>query len=121
MKQFSQRQLQFAENIKRILSELFLKEDVFLVNERKTVNITITEVQVTPDLKEATVFFYTLNAPANNQNYIKSVITAIEGIKLDLRKKLGNKLSSKFLPHIKFVWDDALEKAIKINEAIKKG
>jgi ribosome-binding factor A len=115
MKQFSQRQLQVAENIKRSLGEIFLKEDIFLKNSKKTANITVTLVEITPDLKNATVFFYTLNA----LNSSKEVLLALEELNMELRKKLAKKLALRFLPQIKFVWDDVLEKAMNLSDKIK--
>jgi len=55
----SQRQLRVGELLKKLLSDLFLKEEVVLPNIN-TKNITITEVRMSPDLKHAKIFFMPL-------------------------------------------------------------
>ena len=50
----SQRQLQIGENIKRIMSEIFLQEDFSVIMNNV---ITILEADVSPDAKNVKIFF----------------------------------------------------------------
>ena len=49
----SQRQLQIGENIKRIMSEIFLQEDFSVIMSNV---ITIIEADVSPDAKNVKIF-----------------------------------------------------------------
>ena len=50
----TQRQLQIGENIKRILTDIFIRNDI---TTAKNSYITITEADVSPDAKNAKIFF----------------------------------------------------------------
>jgi len=52
----SQRQLRVGEEIRHILADLFRRGD-FRDPELAALNITVTEVRVSPDLRAATAFF----------------------------------------------------------------
>src|SRR4051812_38278748 len=55
----SQRQLRVGEEIRHALTDV-MREAHFRDPDLQGVNVTITEVQVSPDLKNATVFVMTL-------------------------------------------------------------
>ena len=54
----SQRQLQIGENIKRIMSEIFLQEDFSVMMNNV---ITILEADVSPDAKNVKIFVFCSN------------------------------------------------------------
>jgi ribosome-binding factor A len=55
----SQRQLKVGEVLRRTLSDIFIRRDLY-DPELSEFNITITEVTVSPDLRNATVYFLPL-------------------------------------------------------------
>ena len=78
--------------------------------------ITFSKVTVSPDLKNAKVFFTVLNE--------KQPITSIE-IELNrkskiFRKYLASFLEIKYVPKLKFFYDDTLFHEQKINKLLSK-
>lgn len=56
----SQRQLRVGEQIRHTLSNVLFRGDVYDAN-LNTVSISITEVSISPDLRNATAYFVVLN------------------------------------------------------------
>jgi len=109
---FSQRQLRVGELLKKLLSDLFLKEEVVLPNI-STKNITITEVRMSPDLKHAKIFFMPL-AGLNSENTQAALIE----YKSQIKFKVSQKWRNKFLPSLNFVLDQSFDYAEKIEKII---
>jgi len=109
---FSQRQLRVAELLKKLLSDLFLKEEIVLPNV-STKNITITEVRMSPDLKHAKIFFMPL-AGLNSEN---TQVALIE-YKSQIKFKVSQQWRNKFLPSLNFVLDQSFDYAEKIEKII---
>ncbi len=109
---FSQRQLRVGELLKKLLSDLFLKEEVVLPNIR-TKNITITEVRMSPDLKHAKIFFMPL-AGLNSENTQAALIE----YKSQIKFKVSQQWRNKFLPSLNFVLDESFDYAEKIEKII---
>jgi len=59
-KPLSQRQLKVGETLKKIIANLFIKDQIVLPSI-STRNITISEVRVSPDLRHARVYFMPLS------------------------------------------------------------
>ena len=51
--QKSQKQLQVGENVKRIIADIFLNEDII---KDKSINIAVKRADVSPDMKNAKIF-----------------------------------------------------------------
>jgi len=109
---FSQRQLRVGELLKKLLSDLFLKEEIVLPNI-STKNITITEVRMSPDLKHAKIFFMPL-AGLNAENTQVALIEYRSQIKFRVSQHWRNK----FLPSLNFVLDQSFDYAEKIEKII---
>ena len=78
--------------------------------------ITISEVEVNPDLSLAKVYYMTSGNDKQNQKTQKALETA----KGYIRNALAAKLSTRKTPELRFIYDDSLEKAQRIEELIKK-
>jgi len=109
---FSQRQLRVGELLKKLLSDLFLKEEIVLPNI-STKNITITEVRMSADLKHAKIFFMPL-AGLNSEN---TKVALIE-YKSQIKFKVSQQWRNKFLPSLNFVLDKSFDYAEKIEKII---
>ena len=112
--QFSQRQLRVGEMIKHSLGQIFLRSEAKLPN-LETNNITVTEVRMSPDLKNARVYVI----PLGGKNSEEIVDTLISFSYL-VRKALAKKIHMKFLPKISFVNDKSFDYAEKIEKLIKE-
>ena len=111
---FSQRQLRVGELVKQSLGEIFLRNEAKVPN-LETNNITVTEVQMSQDLKTAKAFVL----PLGGKNAVETVDTLREFSFL-IRKTLSKKISMKFLPKILFEKDESFEYAEKIEKLIKQ-
>ena len=111
---FSQRQLRVGELIKQSLGQIFLKDEA-KVPVLETKNITVTEVRMSPDLKNARAYVI----PLGGKNTEKAVSILTEFSHL-IRKALSKKVDMKFLPKVSFVSDKSFDYAEKIETLIKK-
>tara|TARA_B100001123_G_C14890193_1_gene859553 strand:+ start:243 stop:611 length:369 start_codon:yes stop_codon:yes gene_type:complete len=111
---YSQRQLRVGELIKQSLGQIFLRDEA-KVPILETKNITVTEVRMSPDLKNARAYVI----PLGGKNTDKVVDTLTEFSYL-IRKALSKKIDMKFLPKVSFVSDKSFDYAEKIEELIKK-
>tara|TARA_B100000686_G_C16278678_1_gene707689 strand:+ start:58 stop:441 length:384 start_codon:yes stop_codon:yes gene_type:complete len=113
-KPITQRQLRIGEMIKQSLGMMFVRNEAKVPN-LETNNITVTEVQMSPDLKTAKAFVL----PLGGKNAVETVDTLREFSFL-IRKTLSKKISMKFLPKILFEKDESFEYAEKIEKLIKQ-
>ena len=111
---FSQRQLRVGELIKQSLGQIFLKDEA-KVPVLETKNITVTEVRMSPDLKNARAYVI----PLGGKNTEKAVSILTEFSHL-IRKALSKKVDMKFLPKVSFVSDKSFDYAEKIETLIKR-
>lgn len=111
---FSQRQLRVGELIKQSLGQIFLRDEAKLPS-LETKNITVTEVRMSPDLKNARAYVI----PLGGKDTEKTVSILSEFSHL-VRKALSKKIDMKFLPRVQFVSDKSFDYAEKIEKLIKK-
>ena len=111
---FSQRQLRVGELIKQSLGQIFLRGEA-KVPSLETKNITVTEVRMSPDLKNAKAYVI----PLGGKDTEKAVSTLTEFSHL-IRKALSKKIDMKFLPRVYFVGDKSFDYAAKIEKLIQE-
>jgi len=111
---FSQRQLRVGELIKQSLGQIFLKDEAKL-SVLETKNITVTEVRMSPDLKNARAYVIPLGGKDSEQTV--HILTKFSHL---IRKALSKKIEMKFLPRVSFVSDKSFDYAEKIEKLIQK-
>ena len=111
---FSQRQLRVGELVKQSLGQIFLRGEAKVPN-LETRSITVTEVRMSPDLKNARAYVI----PLGGKDTEKTVSTLTEFSHL-VRRALSKKLDMKFLPKVSFVGDKSFDYAEKIEKLIEK-
>ena len=111
---FSQRQLRVGELIKQSLGQILLRDEA-KVPGLETKNITVTEVRMSPDLKNARAYILPLGG--KNLDQAVNVLTEFSYL---VRKALSKKLDIKFLPRVSFIADKSFDYAEKIEKLIKK-
>ena len=111
---FSQRQLRVGELIKQSLGQIFLRDEAKVPNI-DTKNITVTEVRMSPDLKNARAYVI----PLGGKDTEKAVNILTE-FSYSIRKALSKKIDMKFLPRVYFVSDKSFDYAEKIEKLIQK-
>lgn len=113
----SQRQLRVGEQLRHVIVEILQKgkfhNEVML---NKSHLVTITEVQSSPDLKNATVFFIILGD--SNPEHIKEITNALNECRFYFQKEIGKVIHSKSTPRLYFKMDNSFENASKIEHAL---
>ena len=112
-KQPSNRQLKVGQQIRFLVSNFFIKED-FIFENFDSKNLTIVDVVLSPDLKNAKVFVITNSVDTN-----KFLIDELNNKSKLIQKKIALNLSSKFTPKLKFFFDNSFEYSAKINNIIE--
>jgi len=108
----SQRQLRVAEEIRHVLADIFLRTE-FHDAELSKVHLTISEVRMSPDLKHAAVFCTQLG----NKD-VTPLLPALKRVSPFLRGQMAPRLGLRVVPDLKFLPDEALEQATKINRLL---
>ena len=111
---FSQRQLRVGELIKQSLGQIFLRDEAKLPT-LETRNITVTEVRMSPDLKNARAYVIPLGGKDSDKAV--SILTEFSS---RIRKVLSKKVDMKFLPRVSFVSDKSFDYAEKIEKLIQE-
>ena len=111
---FSQRQLRVGELIKQSLGQIFLRDEA-KVSSIDTKNITVTEVRMSPDLKNAKAYVIPLGG--KDSDIAVNILTEFSS---RIRKVLSKKIDMKFLPKVSFVSDTSFDYAEKIEKLIQK-
>ena len=113
-KPVSQRQLRVGALIKQALSMIFIREEAKIPN-LDTKSITVTEVRMSPDLKNAKVFVIPLGGKDADK-----VIDKLKEFSFVIRKVLSKKIMVKFMPKVFFVNDNSFDYAEKIENLIRQ-
>jgi ribosome-binding factor A len=111
-KPLSQRQLKVGETLKKIIANLFIKDQIVLPSI-STRNITITEVRVSPDLRHARVYFVPLSG-----NKPELALEILNQFSYEVKRRVKASWTAKFLPNLKFVLDLSFDYAEKIEKII---
>ena len=111
---FSQRQLRVGELIKQSLGQIFLRDEA-KVPSLETRNITVTEVRMSPDLKNAKAYVIPLGGKDTEK-----IVNVLTEFSYRIRKVLSKKIDMKFLPKVYFVGDKSFDYAEKIEKLIQK-
>ena len=113
-KQPSNRQLKVGQQIRFLVSNFFIKED-FIFENFDSKNLTIVDVVLSPDLKNAKAYVI----PLGGKDTEKTVNVLTE-FSYRIRKVLSKKIDMKFLPKVSFVGDKSFDYAEKIEKLIQK-
>lgn len=104
------RQLRVNELVKRELSALITREITF-----EEALVTINDVDVTPDLKNAHVFVSVLGS-ANPA----TVIDKLEEHRTTLQAELSRHVVLKYTPHLVFHLDNSIERGARVIEIMQQ-
>ena len=110
----SQRQLRVGELLREALIDTFIKapiRDPLLAN----VNITITQVLASRDLKQAKIFFIPFAHDNNSQ-----IVEALDRATPFLRGEVAKRISLRYAPLLRFELDRSLENASRIDALLEK-
>ncbi len=110
----SQRQLKVGEELRHLISDALLRSS-FYDEHIENNNITITEVNVSPDLKNAKVYVMPLGGKKKTD-----VLNSLNKATGRLKKIISSNLSLRQTPKLIFKIDETFEYAKKINDILEK-
>ena len=110
MKRHSQRAQRVGDQIQRALAPI-LREGV---KDPRVGTITVTSVEVSPDLSHAKVFFSHL---AGSEQRAEAV-AALQHTAGYLRRELSHRLQLYSVPQLHFVYDDSIESGMRLSQLI---
>jgi len=105
------RHQRLSDLIRRQLADLFIKA----VYDPRLKRVTVTRVQMSPDLKQANVFYTIFD---NDQS--AEVQKTLEKSTGYFRYQLAQLLDLKYIPKIRFLYDAALIKANRLSDLINQ-
>jgi ribosome-binding factor A len=108
----SQRPTRVGEQIREDLTELITRQ----VHDPGIGFITITRVQVTPDLQQARVHYTTLG----DEKARRETRRALERASPFLRRQLGRRLRLRRIPELQFFFDESIEKHDRIERILQE-
>ncbi len=100
----SRRQKQINQAIRRELSDLLARQ---VSDPRISGIISITEVDISPDLKQAKVYISVMGSEDEKEGVFDGIASASDY----LRRELGHRIRMRYVPALIFKKDDSLEKA----------
>lgn len=110
----SQRQLRVGEQIKQIIAEVLTRGDFYHEALINAGHITVGEVRVTPDLRQAKAYVMSLGGENMDE-----IIPALNEESQSFSKEINRVSNMKFTPKVRFVRDESFEEAQKIDELLR--
>ena len=110
----SQRQLRVGEELRHLISNALLRESFYdQIIENNT--ITVTEVNVSPDLKNAKVYIM----PLGGENKLE-VLDSFNKSNGRIKKLISSNINLRQIPKLQFKIDETFEYAKKIENILQK-
>ena len=109
----TQRQLRVSEEIRHVLSTLFFRGD-FRDPELADAKITVTEVRISPDLKNATAFVARLG-----RSDIDALLPALRRAAPFFRMQLAHEMRLRVAPQVSFQPDTTLDYAMHVDQLLR--
>lgn len=106
-----------SEEVKRVISELIYNG---LKDPRISSMTTITNVEVTRDLRYANIYVSVLG----NKDEKEETLKGLESAKGFIRKEIGNRIDLRYIPEPLFKIDESIEQGIymsKLIDEVNKG
>lgn len=111
--QHSVRVLKVGERVRHILSELLTRQEVH--DDTLTArSVSVTEVRMTPDLRNAAVYVKPLLGADEDE-----VVQALRQNTAYLQREVAKRLGLKFAPKLKFRADESFDEADRIEKLLR--
>jgi ribosome-binding factor A len=109
------RPLRVGEAIRHALADIFMRGECHMPElAHSGISITVSEVRVSPDLKNATAYVMPL-AGEHKEELIKALKEATP----ELRYLVSKKVDLRYMPRIHFTLDNSFDEAQRINNLLK--
>ena len=102
-----------ANLVREIISTTLLRQ----VKDPALGELSVTEVELSSDLRVAKVFFYLHNDSPARRREVKEALERAKGF---LRRQLGGGLRLRVTPELRFLFDDSIERGAEIDALFAK-
>ncbi|MFY9288305.1 MAG: 30S ribosome-binding factor RbfA [Alphaproteobacteria bacterium] len=109
----SQRQLRVGEELRHALASVFLRDEVPWPHGFSPPTVTVTEVQVSPDLKNATVFVMPLGGIQ-----LDETVKTLNNMAGFFRHIIAKNVDMRYAPKLGFKADNSFNYAQRIDEIL---
>ncbi len=99
---------------KQLLQEISTIVEFELADPRLAL-VTFTDVTISPDLRNARVYFSCLGGAAERERCLAGLAHA----RSLLRRELGRRLRLRYVPELRFEFDDSFERANRIDRLLR--
>lgn len=103
------RSARVADQMKVEIADILLRK----IKDPRIGFVTVTDVAVADDLRNATVFISVYDADRS------TMLKVLEGASAFIRSELGRRMRMKFIPELLFRYDDSLERGNHIMELLR--
>src|SRR4051812_37603811 len=110
----SQRQLRVGEELRHALAEVLRRGD-FRDPELQNLNVTVTEVRISPDLRNATAFITPLGG-----GQVDETVAAMRRAAAFFRAQIARAIKLRYVPTLSFEADTSFEYADHINRLLQE-
>jgi ribosome-binding factor A len=110
MKKHSQRAMRVGDQIQKEMADLLRNE----VKDPRVGAVTVTHVDVSPDLSHATVHFTHLAG----REHAAETVAALARTSGFLRSALSHRLDLYSVPQLHFAYDDSIEAGMRLSQLI---
>lgn len=110
----SQRQLRVGETVRRALSDILMRGEHHRP-DLEGVSITVAEVRVSPDMRQATAYVMPLGGREQDR-----VLAALRDARGELRRLVGRQLTMKHTPELGFELDTSFDKMDETRELLNR-
>jgi ribosome-binding factor A len=90
-----------GRHIRNTLADILRRD----VKDPRLKMVTITSVDVSPDLRLAKIYF----ATTGEDEKIQRVLSGFDQARAFIKKRLGQELGLRYMPDIRFFYDDSLD------------
>src|SRR3954470_9498505 len=101
-----------AQMVQQLLGEIFARG----MRDPRIGFVTITGVKMSPDLREARVY-WTVHGDAEQRKHTERGLESARGF---LRREIGSALKLRVVPDVRFTYDEAIDRGDRIEQLIKQ-
>lgn len=104
-----------ADQLQKEIADIVFRR----VKDPRVANITVSGVDVTPDLQHARIFYCIMGGKAEESDK-KNAATGLEKAKGFIRQELARRLHLRYIPQLNFQYDTSFEYGDKIERLLKE-
>ena len=107
------RKERLGNQVREIVAQCLL----FEAKDPRLQSVSITDVELSGDLRHAKVYFYVHQGDEKERTDLKRALDRASGF---LRSRLGQEIRSRHTPELVFYYDDSIERGAEMDEILRK-